>query len=437
LARRRLIWIPIFLIVLVIAVTTYFSSPVTYRSSTKVLIRRGERESTLNSRVRVVSWQEELASEVQTVFSDIVLQRADSLLAEEGVRTKSGRPLEIQPGQISARPIEGSNVLLLLYQNREPELAKKGVEALTRAYVEFRNYDRAAPEVEGFFRGEIASIQDALRDLTQQRRQILVDAGLASFTEQRQETVDLYGSVRQALIQASDEVAYESARLEAFRRLREEGVAGGDYVPVLGSDESRNDVEIRRLVDQLAELKIKANELRSRYTDDHPFVSEVLDQIEGQRELIQEGADRYERALEAQLIALEARESHLRSQVLGLTSELDVFPGREAELTDVNMQIAALEDNYRQLLNEYMAAGIQTASSPSRAVTPYALASSPIAVRTGDLIRTLVLPLFALVVAFGLAFIVDSLDPTVKTAREAERILGAPVLASVTRDWRR
>jgi len=437
LERRRLVWAPIFLIVLAVAIVTYATSPVTYRSTAKVLVRRGERESTLNSRVRVVSWEEELASEVQTVFSDIVLHRADSLLARDGVRSKDGRPLSIDAGQISSRPIEGSNVLLILYQNRDPELARKGAQALTQAYTEFRNFDRAAPEVEGFFRGEIGSIQDAIRDLTSRRREILSGAGLASFTDQRLETVNLYGTVREALIRAGDEVAFERARLEAFKTFRRSGLTNADYIPVLGSDESRNDVGIRRLVDQLTELKIRANELQSRYTDDHPLVAEIIEQIVGQRELIDEAAARYEKALEAQLTALEARETHLRGQLVGLGAELDEYPEREAELTGVNLEIAALEENYRQLLTEYMAAGIQTASSPSRAVTLYALASTPVRVRTGDLIRTLVLPIFALVVALGLAFVIDSLDPTIKTNREAERILGAPVLASVPREWRR
>ena len=45
--------------------------------------------------------------------------------------------------------------------------------------------------------------------------------------------------------------------------------------------------------------------------------------------------------------------------------------------------------------------------------------------------------LFALVVGFGLAFIVDALDPSVKTAREAERIFEAPVIASVARIGRK
>ena len=69
LSRRRWIWFPLFLIVLGISVVNYLRAPVFYRSTTKVLVSRGERESSLNPRMRFLRWEEELGSEVETILT--------------------------------------------------------------------------------------------------------------------------------------------------------------------------------------------------------------------------------------------------------------------------------------------------------------------------------------------------------------------------------
>ena len=132
-----------------------------------------------------------------------------------------------------------------------------------------------------------------------------------------------------------------------------------------------------------------------------------------------------------------AREAELLAELAVLERELGAYPDQEERLSHVDREIRALENNYDQLVSGYAASDIQNASAPSWNVRIFAVASEPFRFHTGDLIRTLVVPLFALVVGFGLAFIVDALDPSVKTAREAERIFEAPVIASVARIGRK
>ncbi len=436
LSRRKLIWLPIFLAVLGWSVYTYATATVTYRSESKVLLRRGERESSLNARVRVMSWEEEVASEVQTVFSDPVRLRADSLLAAEGVLDAHGEPLTINFGKVSARPVEGSNVMLVLFQNRDPDLAQRGVTALTRAYIDYRNDVHETPNISAFFDGEIAHVRDRLADLAEQRQGILEEAGWASIGEQRAETGKLLGSIRATLVHAREERAMEESRLRALRRFRETGSDDVAFIPVLGAEEGTG-LEVRRILESLIALRSRENELASRYTADHPQLSELREQLTAQETMLADASARYERSLEASLSTLRAREATLTGELDDILVELSRFPERESELTQVNLEIEALSENYRQLVTGAAAADIQNASAPSRAVTLFAAASSPLRVHTGDLIRTLVVPLFALVVALGLAFIIDGLDPSVKTTREAEDIFGAPVLASVARTGKR
>ena len=433
LMRRILIWAPIFFVVLSISVYSYVTSPVFYRATTRVLVSRGERESSLNPRVRYLQWEEEVASEVETVFSQPVLEMAEMALAEAGIRDPRGEPVRMPPGQISAGPVRGSNVLEILYQNRDPDLAREGVAAITEAYMEYRRATRSAPEMDDYFRSQIAAVRTTLEDLGQERRNLLQQAGLASLTEQRAETVNLMGSVRSQLVRTREQTAYAKSRLDALRGYRASDLSDVDYIPVFAGNEQRTDVGIRRLADVMIDLRSRENELASRYTENYPPLREVRNQIQGQRVLIGEAADRYESVLKALLTTWQARERQLNNELQALEYELSHYPDREARLTQLNLEISAIQGNYRQLVSEYAAAGIQNASAPSWTVRLYASPSDPIRIHTGDLIRTLVIPLFALVISLGLAFIVDTLDPAVKTAGEAERIFRAPVLASVNR----
>jgi uncharacterized protein involved in exopolysaccharide biosynthesis len=185
------------------------------------------------------------------------------------------------------------------------------------------------------------------------------------------------------------------------------------------------------------ELQARENELASRYTDNYPQLKEIRAQIEGHKKLVATAADRYERVLLADMDNWLARQTQLEREFDSMDEELIRYPAREARLSQINLEISALQENYRQLMNGHTAAGIQNVSAPSWNVRLYQSASDPSRVHTGDLIRTLIVPLFALLLGFGVSFVVDTMDPTVKTVHEAEEIFGAPVLATIGRMGRK
>ncbi len=431
LARRRLIWIPVFLVVLVISLVTYFMSPVRYASATRILVSRGERESSLNPRVHFLKWEEELASEVETVHSQPVREIAERKLEKAGLRADDGEPITLEHGWISAAPIRGSNVLEIEYRTADADLSVHCVTAITEAYMEYRRATRRTPEISEFFSREIGRVTQTLQDLREEKRRILESAGVANLGEQRLETMKVLSELKVSLVRVREQLTYAQARLEALRSFRSSDLANIDFIPIFVGDELRDDGGLRNFVVKLSELQAKETELASRYTETHPVLIEIREQIEGQRQLITQAADHYEGILNAKLETWRARERHYRREVDKLEWELREFPGYEYDLERVGLEIATLQDDYRRLINESTSAGIQNASAPSWTVRLYAAASEPRRIQSGDIIRTLVVPALALLIAMGLAFAIDGLDPSVKTPSEAEAIFGAPVLATV------
>jgi uncharacterized protein involved in exopolysaccharide biosynthesis len=438
LVRRWVIWLPIFAVVLGISVYQYLSVTPRFQSKVNMLVSRGERESSITSRVRVVSWEEEIASEVQTVYSEIVRNRASLILADSGLVAGDGDLIEVSQDQMYVGPVQSSNVIEILFRHERAEVAEQGVAAIAEAYRQFVAERRATPEVDDYFNRRIAGVQDSLQVAAGRRQQILEEANLGSLTEQRLETVNLMGSIRSSLLRIRELVARQDARIEAVAAVQRTGEVGVDVVPYFADDlRVENDGGIRRLIDGLVELEARENELRSRFTDRHPDLREVRDQIAGQRILVKTAAGRYQKTLESELEELQARQRQLEADLVDFEAELGSYPRQESALARANLEIATLEDQYQQLIEGHTSAGIQNASAPARSVTLYSSPSAPVSARRGDLVRTLIMPAFALVVALGLAFMVDALDPSVKTMREAEDALDAPVLAAVAESGRR
>jgi uncharacterized protein involved in exopolysaccharide biosynthesis len=437
LSRRKLIWVPIFVVVTAISVHSYVRSPVIFSSSTKVLVSRGERESSLNPRVRVLDWREELGSEVETVYSQQVIKEAEAILLEEGVRDRDGEPLKLDPSQVGAEPIESSSVLRISYRSPLKDHAQLGVSAITQAYMNYRKEIKELPEIESYLLDRLQGVEQNLEAKGQERKELLREAGTASFADQRTELFSLGGVIKRSLVNAREQIAYVRERLQALRDFRGSGLSDVAYIPVFADDDERRDIGMRSLVEGLVALQSRENELASRYTENHPQVIEIRNQIEGHKVLIAEAADRYESSLRAELRTWRARERQLAEELETIDRELADFPEREYRLNRVNLELETLENDYRRLVTEYTAAGVQNASLPNWQVRLYAEASKPTRIQTGDVVRTVVVSLFSLVVALGIAFIVDGLDPSVKTVRETEVIFDAPVLALVAKARRK
>jgi capsular polysaccharide biosynthesis protein len=115
------------------------------------------------------------------------------------------------------------------------------------------------------------------------------------------------------------------------------------------------------------------------------------------------------------------------------------YPEQDAVLADLNSRITVLERDYATLTSRKIDAMVSKESSPEWEVVLLSPPSQPVALRTKDYVRLSLGPLLGLLVGIGLAFFFDSLDHSVKTKSEAERILGIPVVASIVdlKDWDR
>jgi capsular polysaccharide biosynthesis protein len=112
--------------------------------------------------------------------------------------------------------------------------------------------------------------------------------------------------------------------------------------------------------------------------------------------------------------------------------ELAELPSKEMKLTQINRVIGALQTQYEALVSSMVDARITRSGRADWNVILLSPASEAYPIRVNDYVRLAILPLFSLVLGIGLAFLVDSLDHSIKDAGDVETYVGLPVLSSVS-----
>jgi uncharacterized protein involved in exopolysaccharide biosynthesis len=215
----------------------------------------------------------------------------------------------------------------------------------------------------------------------------------------------------------------------------------------LGANASAEDAEVQGLQSQL-------NTLRSRYGPKHPDVRKVEAELE-QAKAKQGGNPAAAAAaptpavrkvhnpvIEAQLEQLD-QDNEKQSQLVTQVQEeikarfekLQEAPASQQKTADIQRDYDALQGRYRSLLDKKMSAEtatalesrekserfvlLDTAQVPDKPYSP----NRPMLMMGGVFL--------GLLVGFGVALAREVLDDSVRNEREAERILGSPVLSAV------
>jgi capsular polysaccharide biosynthesis protein len=127
---------------------------------------------------------------------------------------------------------------------------------------------------------------------------------------------------------------------------------------------------------------------------------------------------------------VEKQLADVRSQLAQAPSDLKKMDEIDAAVTALRLRLKDLNDSRDQAM--ITANTSQDVSVILLAPAGVATANNPL-----DLVRLLLAPAFSLLVGIAIAFFIDGLDLTVRTANQAEEYLDLPVLASLSERRRR
>jgi len=427
--RRKWLIIGIVAAASVIVIILTLRQPALYESSAKVLIKRGETPGVFDRNVRTLNWEEEIASQIEMIKSQVVADKAQGILSRFLPAGYSAKR-KIVLARINSGVVTTSNVVWVTYLSEDPVFCEAALNAIVTAYREYYTTIRTPPQMEDFFSGEIQRLKEEIEYWRDRKEQVLKEWNILDMEDQRRNLLARLAGYQNELEKVHQERVAKEAAIGRLDSLSNVGAADVSAISNGLSESQLDDDVSRNLRTSLNDLRIKESEIAGKYTDKNPELVRIRKQIEDIRRIMAEEIQGRIATGRNQLAIIVRRESALRDLVSRLTAETELYPQREVELERISVELSKLEKTYDDVVDQDMAAKISVASNPEWAVTILNPAGPAYRKKTRDYVRMALGPVFSLIAALGLAFFVDNLDHSIKNVAEAEENLGLSVLAS-------
>jgi uncharacterized protein involved in exopolysaccharide biosynthesis len=434
--RQKWVILTVLAIPTIVVLAQSLGSRTLYKSTATVLLRRGQKESAMVPYVTVLPWEEQVSSEEQTATSAVVIAEAQKILDARQSQVPDKDRITIKAGSAEAGIVGESNVLAISYVDHEPTVARMVTQALTEAYIKYREQEtRLAPGLLGFFDTRIEEVKAKLGELRQERETFMKEQGVNDLDRKTWTLLDMWEKLSGVLSDAVSARIVEETKIAQIKKL----MTNPDVeVPIL-EELLGSESLISTLRKSRDSLKQDLEKMEANYTDKDQRVIALQRQLAETEDQLAREIKQAIVIAEARLAPLVAKENQLRRDVAKVEAQLTGYPEQDAVLADLDARIKTLERDYETLTSRKIDAMVSKESSPEWDIILLSPPSQPVALRTKDYVRLSLGPLLGLLVGIGLAFLFDSLDHSVKTKSEVESILGVPVVACIVdlKDWDR
>ncbi|MEZ4649164.1 MAG: hypothetical protein R3E97_10350 [Candidatus Eisenbacteria bacterium] len=429
--RRKGIVATVFLAAVLVVILLNARSEVLYESSSTIRVSRGEKESAFNSRIMLLTWEEELNSEIETIMSQQIVELAQERLEEEGARDSNGLPIKLAAKNVRASTSGKSAVVYISYKHEDPKAARIGCSAITQAYGDFRLRVRAVPQVDAFFREEIENLREQLDEWEQERAKFMNEESVVKIPDERLNLLDVRKTTEVDLAR----VGPRSPRPR--RSPRSSGIASWVAGP-MSSTSMPSPTETIATIEfstgcgpnwWLSRRRSSAAE--SQYSD-HPEVRAWRPRpAAGGRDPDRDAA-RAISHLEARTGARGAERRAPQDSLRGRRRALEPA-GEGSPLGRIRSgPPSSSRPTTQRSWTKQIQARIEQAAVPTGTSDPEA-GCVRLPIRVNDYVRLAVIPILSLILGVTLAFLIDGLDHTLKDSTEVENHLRLPVLGSVGR----
>jgi uncharacterized protein involved in exopolysaccharide biosynthesis len=431
--RWKYLIFSIFFLTTAVIIYARASKPLVYVASSRLLVARGERPSIFATMPRYLNWAEEMSSQLEVILSEAVFSRARKVFADSLEARGGPRSLVFNPGAVRAEVVGESNVVAISYAGLDPVACELGCAAVTYAYIDYYQQATAPPEVDDFFDAEIDATLAEIAQWRQRKSDFLGKEEYVGVDEAGKHMMFKLSHFETEAASLSGEMS--SARSDLDKLALLVALPLEELEQRLSATSTDSPVQSRALGDirlELQRLKTRREELLALYTERHPDVIAVDNQMADlKRQLKQEVENAYELA-NAEYLAKSARFEVLRGEIVRTQAEIAALPEKEKELARIESNITSNEKKYEILIGKRHEAAIAVATSEDFEVTVLNPPGRATARRTGDYVRLAVGPFLSFIVGLGLAFFLESMDHSVKSAAEVEQYLGARLLATVS-----
>lgn len=439
------------------AFVTFSQKPI-YQAEGKLIFDKQSSVSSLtgvSERVGELSGLTNLSNPLETQAEII---RSHPLIQETidnlQLKNQEGEPLGVASflRKLKVQTIRGTDVLQLSYDSIDPEEAKATVNQLMAAYLNnnvLTNRSQAAAARE-FLSKQLPVVEAQVSDAELALRRFKENNEVVALEEEARKGVERVYEISNQITLLRARLVDASSRSGALQNQLQLNTEQATALSTLSQSRAVQQVllEYQKVQDQLAVE-------RSRLTDEHPVVVNLLNEEEALRVQLEGRVTQtlgrsqpipdqdlqigeLKQTLTANLVQVEVERLGLENQVDVLTQaftsdqvRLRSLPRLEQQQLQLQRQLQVARTTYEQLLGRFQEVqlvenqNVGNARIISEALLPDKSISPRIALN-------LALGGFlGILLAFGSALLLDAVDKSVQTAEEAEKLLDYPLLGKV------
>ena len=431
--RRK--WIILSVVGLATVTVFYLNArkPAFWESTSRILVERGEQQDIWTGTVRYLTWEEEVSSQIEVILSEAVFKGARAIFADSAAARGLPSELTFNPGQVRADVVGESNVYAIRYTNLNPDIARLGCEAMTLSFRDFYRRQKAPPEMGDYFVNQIQDVQSDLEYWQNKRNDFLNREKFFGIVEESRHVLGRVGVLENELVDVDANISVQTERVEDLAELAQK--SGEELENALTMRMSQQFIQItlvQNIKMNLQTLRMKREGLMQMYTERHPEVVAIDEQIAGLHKALETEIQNAYQTEQQELEALKTKRASLAGELADARAKLEALPDKDRELNKYDTIIANLKSKYEMLLEKQSETDIALAGRSKWDVTVLSHACPPYSKKTSDYVRLALGPLLSIVVGLGLAFFLESLDHSVKNMSEAEEYLELPVLATIS-----
>lgn len=354
--------------------------------------------------------------------------------------------------QLKIAPVTGTDILQVSYLGPDPTLAAAVVNQLMTDYVkgDIQTNRSAASSAKSFLEQQLPQAERALNQAAENLRQFKQRYNVAELTTQRLANVNQMSTIEQQLDAARVQLANAESRSAELRR--QLGLNTKQAIDL--STLSQTPGVQQALVD-LQKIQTDIATQSQVYTSDSPVMSELKDKEASVRSFLEERVRQVlgskasislgemqigglKQTLTQTLATVEADRLSARKQIQVLeqarsiyAKNLSSFPGLEKTQQLLDARFLAAQTNYQTLLSKSKETElvenqrVGNAQILEQAVVPLRPSGS------GKLKFLLAGVVVGLLLGVATAFLLDLIDKTIKTVKDAEALLGFTLLGLI------
>ncbi|MEO1147155.1 MAG: polysaccharide biosynthesis tyrosine autokinase [Cyanobacteria bacterium J06638_22] len=406
--------------------------------------------------VEVLTFQSEpLETQAEIVRSLSLMETVASRL---DLRTAEGEPVSPSTllSAVDVEPVPGTEILSIAYQTDNPEEAAAVVNEVIAAYQEqnIASNRQEAASARQFIQEQLPTTENNVLEAERALQVFKEENNVISLEEEATTSVGVLSAFDQDITQLQSQLAEVNAQLREIQQ--QLSVSSDDAIALSSLNQSEG---VQSVLEELQTVQTELASQQSRYRNEHPAIDE-LERRESQLESLLNnrietvlGAQNrlgtsispgdlqrgeLQQALMAELANLEVMQTGLTNRMTQLAQSRDSYIQRASNLPRLEKTQRELErrlDAYRityetllAQLQEIQVIENQTVGNV-KVVSLAEVPNSPVASSSRLFIAA---GCFAgLLLALTVAFILDLLDNSVKTVKEARELLGYTLLGII------